>query len=252
MVDFFKSISVLFALLMTVQVCAEEKHQHWQYEGEKGPEHWAELHKDFELCDNRIGKQQSPINIETDGLEKSRHATIRLSYKKSAAEVVNNGHTVQINLNDGGELQISAMTYKLLQLHFHTPSEEAINGLHYPMVAHLVHSNVGGGKAVIGLLFTAGDKNALLEPIFENLPAQEGNTKQIASFDTAGLLPGSLAHYAYQGSLTTPPCSEGVSWHVLKEPVQMSNEQMNAFKKLFPMNARPLQPLNGRKVYESN
>ena len=147
---------------------------------------------------------------------------------------------------------LSNGNYKLLQFHFHTPSEEKIDGKSFPMVAHLVHKNEAGNLAVIGVLFKAGKENAALKEIFAKLPAAEGKEPLADKFDATALLPSSLAYFSFNGSLTTPPCSEGVSWHVLKTPVEMSPKQISAFKKIFKMNARPVQPLNDRKVIEVN
>lgn len=221
---------------------------HWGYQGHGGPKEWASLDDGFKTC--KLGKAQSPINIETKKVEKPGEAKpIGFAYASGAGEVVNNGHTIQINLPSSGAITLDGTEYKLVQFHFHTPSEEKIDGKNYPLVAHLVHKSAQGQLAVVGVLFKAGKENAALKPVFAALPAHSGETAKLdAPFDAAALLPSDHAYYAFMGSLTTPPCSEEVHWQVLKTPVEVSSAQLNAFHKLYAMNARPVQPLNGRKV----
>ena len=232
-------------------VNASDKHSpHWTYEGKEGPAHWSSLEKDFESC--KLGKEQSPIDISTKSVEKANLPAIQTAYKASAGELLNNGHTIQINLADGGAATVPSGNYKLLQFHFHTPSEEKIDGKNFPLVAHLVHRNDAGNLAVIGVLFKQGKENQALKEIFATLPAKEGKEPLKNNFDAASMLPSAMGYYAFKGSLTTPPCSEGVAWQVLKTPVEISKAQIQAFQKIFKMNARPVQPLNERKVQESN
>jgi carbonic anhydrase len=156
---------------------------------------------------------------------------------------------VQVNLEQGGTVHLESGDYKLVQFHFHTPSEEKVNGKRYPLVAHLVHKNDAGELAVVAVLFKEGHPNAALKEVFGELPAAAGEKHALgAPIDVASALPAHHAYYAYTGSLTTPPCSEGVRWQVLKEPVEVSKQQLAAFHKLYTMNARPVQPLNGRVV----
>lgn len=220
---------------------------HWSYEGHTSAEHWADLESDYKEC--KLGKNQSPIDIYTGATDKSNLPPIKSAYKASAGELVNNGHTIQIDLADAGGAALSNGEYKIAQFHFHTPSEEKVNGLSYPLVAHMVHKNAAGNLAVVAVLFKEGKENAALKDIFSRLPAKEGKVALSSSFDPSKLLPSNLSYFAFTGSLTTPPCSEGVSWHVLQNPVEMSAAQLNAFKSIYKMNARPVQPLNGRKIY---
>lgn len=250
-----KTTKLLLALLVSVGcgiTFAADKHEapHWAYEGHGGAEHWADLDKGFAEC--KLGKEQSPIDISTKGVEKANLAPIKPAYKASAGELVNNGHTIQVNLADAGSIIVPTGEYKVLQFHFHTPSEEKIDGKNFPLVAHLVHKNAAGQLAVVAVLFKEGKENAALKDIFNALPAHEGKEALKANFDVSKVLPATLGYYTFKGSLTTPPCSEGVAWHVLKTPVEMSAAQINAFKKVFKMNARPVQPLNGRKIQEAN
>ena len=222
---------------------------HWAYEGKENPAKWGDIEKAFESC--KLGKEQSPIDIKSKDAKKAALAPLKPAYKSSAGELLNNGHTIQVNLADGGAATVPSGEYKLVQFHFHTPSEEKIDGQSFPLVAHLVHRNEAGKLAVVGVLFKTGKENVALKNLFAGLPAKEGKAPLAANMDTAALLPKSLAYYTYQGSLTTPPCSEGVAWHVLKEPVEISAAQLAAFQKIFKMNARPVQPLNGRLVQAS-
>lgn len=225
-------------------------HSHWSYQGHSGAAHWAELDENFKTCG--LGKAQSPINIETRKTEKSDLKPIDFAYAGAAAEVVNNGHTIQVNLPLAGGATIGGEEYQLLQFHFHTPSEEQINGKSYPMVAHFVHKNAEGKLAVVSVLFKKGKENTALAPLFAHLPAKEGETLALeGSLNAADVLPADRDYFAFTGSLTTPPCSEEVRWQVLKTPVEVSAGQIAAFRKLYRMNARPVQPLNGRRVLAS-
>lgn len=245
-----KKFLVAGLLFTSALAYAEGHHVHWSYAGEADPSHWSEISEEFSTC--KIGKEQSPIDISSKSAEKAALAPIQTAYKASAGELINNGHTIQIGLADAGSATVPSGEYKLLQFHFHTPSEEKIDGKNFPLVAHLVHKNAAGNLAVIAVLFKEGKENSALKDIFSKLPADEDKSSLAVPFDVTSLLPTSLGYYTFKGSLTTPPCSEGVAWHVLKEPVEISSAQIDAFKKVFKMNARPVQPLNGRKVLEVN
>ena len=240
-----KTFGAVSLLLACSWAQAADNVAHWGYEGHASADHWYELDKAFEVC--KLGKTQAPIDIVTSQVESVAGAPIKPAYKSSPATLANNGHTIAVSLADGGSVTVPSGTYKVLSFHFHTPSEEKIDGKNFPMVAHIVHRNDAGKLAVIAVLFNEGPENAALKEIFAALPAQEGE-RPIKPFDTAALLPATLAYYAFEGSLTTPPCSEGVAWQVLKTPATLSAAQIEAFRKIFPMNARPVQPLNGRKV----
>jgi len=249
-------LNLLFAAAACAVAAASSVHAttpvHWSYRGHTDAMHWAELDEGFQTC--KLGKNQSPIDIVTKKTQASADAKpIAFAYTAGAAEIANNGHTIQVNLPAGGTVSLDGVDYKLLQFHFHTPSEEKINGKNYPLVAHLVHRNEEGRLAVVAVLFKLGKENAALKPVFAQLPAKEGETRKIdAGFDAAQLLPATRGYYAFTGSLTTPPCSEEVRWQVMKTPVELSPAQLASFRKLYPMNARPVQPLNGRKVLEVN
>ena len=233
------------ALFVSAALAAEQPPPHWGYQGEHGPAHWAEVDSGFSTC--ALGRMQSPIDIR-NALEADL-PEIDFAYGAGPAEVLNNGHTVQVNLPASGGIAIDGTHYALLQFHFHTPSEEKINGKTYPLVAHLVHQNAEGKLAVVAVLFKTGRENAALQPVFASLPGKAGESRELtAPLDVAALLPAQQSYWAFTGSLTTPPCSEDVRWQVLKTPVEISAAQLAAFRKLYRMNARPVQPLNGRVV----
>lgn len=221
-------------------------HGHWSYDGKEGPSHWGDLSEEFKTC--KLGKSQSPLNIDTKMVKKSSAGQVKPGYKASDAELVNNGHTIQVNLVDGGLANLGGKDYKILQFHFHTPSEETVDGKAYPINAHLVHKSADGKLGVIGVFFKEGKENPALKGIFSALPKSESKSALKSKFNAADLLPSSMANYSYAGSLTTPPCSEEVSFFILKTPIDMSASQLDAFKKVFSMNARPVQPLNGRTI----
>jgi carbonic anhydrase len=222
---------------------------HWGYQGKEGPDNWGNLSQEFATC--KLGQQQAPIDIPTKSAGKAT-AAIKTNYKASAGEVINNGHTIQVALPDAGGANLSGVDYQFLQMHFHAPGEEKVDGQSYPFNAHLVHKSADGKLAVIGVFFKEGAENATLKDVFAQMPAKEGKATLKGKVDPSGMLPKSLAYYSYAGSLTTPPCSEGVTFYILKTPMEMSKAQLEQFKKLYPMNARPTFPLNGRKVTETN
>lgn len=221
---------------------------HWEYKGAHGAAHWADIDADFKEC--KLGHSQSPIDIQKT--EKVALPALQADYKTASPVIWNNGHTVQVNLPAGSQLRVGDQTYDLLQFHFHTPSEEAIHGKHYPMVAHFVHKNASGQLGVVGVLIRSGKTNAALKPIFEHLPRTgEKISVDDLSLNVADVLPKAMGYYNFEGSLTTPPCSEGVNWMVLKQAIELSPAQIHAFQRVVRFNARPVQPLNGRVIKES-
>jgi carbonic anhydrase len=218
---------------------------HWEYEGEMGPENWG---KQFPTC--AAGKSQSPLNI-VGPFEKST-TTLKADYKPGVLKVLNNGHTIQVNVPPGSTLKVGNESYELVQFHFHRPSEEQIDGKPMAMVTHMVHKSADGKLAVVGVLMReSAVQNRTLWSIWKNMPAKEGPEVEVASvsINPATLLPESLAHYAYEGSLTTPPCTEGVKFFIMKSPIGIQREMIDSFP--FKLNARPVQPLNGRKISAS-
>lgn len=236
------------SLLASPILHAEEKH-HWTYSGETGPTHWAALQSEYSVCG--VGKLQSPIDIRDSVAKKGALAEIAFDYKPSPLDIVDNGHTVQVNYAPGSFITVEGKRYELVQFHFHKPSEEKINGKSADMVAHLVHKNGDGSLAVVAVLLKTGPSNKLVETLWKNLPHEKEHETAVegVQINAADLLPAkTAAYYTFTGSLTTPPCSEGVTWFVLKTPTSVSNTEVSRFAKLYPMNARPPQPLNGREI----
>ncbi len=224
---------------------------HWAYEGEGSPEHWAELSPDNKLCAS--GQRQSPIDIK-DGI-KVELEKIRFDYQPGGFAVLDNGHTVQVNLAPGNSIQVMGRRYELLQFHFHRPAEERINGRQFDMVAHLVHKDAEGRLAVVAVLLDRDLDNKpqpIVQQVWNNLPLEKHEALTgPGTMDVRQLLPEDRSYFTYMGSLTTPPCSEGVLWMVMRQPVLLTNAQIAIFAKLYPMNARPIQAASGRLIKES-
>ncbi|PHV19022.1 carbonate dehydratase [Janthinobacterium sp. BJB1] len=222
---------------------------HWSYEGESGPANWSKINVDWAKCGN--GNRQSPIDIR-DGM-KVELEQISFDYHPSSFSVVDNGHTVQVGVSGGNYITVQNRMFELQQFHFHRPSEERINGKAFEMVVHLVHRDAEGRLAVLALLLERGAPQATIQTVWNNLPLEKFETMQpTILLDPAEMLPARRDYYTYMGSLTSPPCSEGVLWLVMKQPVQASPAQMALFSRLYPLNARPVQSGNGRIIKESN
>jgi carbonic anhydrase len=223
----------------------------WGYQGDIGPDHWGTLAPEYAACN---GKEQSPIDIRD--AKKASLPALRFGYKSGPLAIDNNGVTIRVNYppgRSGDFLMVGDAQYQLVQFHFHRPSEEYIGGKSYPMVLHLVHKSSDGKIAVVAVLVKPGKANATVQQLWAHMPMTPGPDQQIPGVEVnpATLLPPSAAYYTYTGSLTAPPCTEGVIWIVLKTPIEIAPAQIEAFAKLFPHDVRPLQPLNGRVVQES-
>lgn len=214
----------------------------WEYEGERGPDNWAELSADYTTCE--AGREQSPVDLAD--AERTDLADVEFDYRPASYEVVNNGHTVQANVTDAGGITLDGESYELLQFHAHTPSEHTEDGQRSDLELHLVHQNDQGELAVVGVLMDEGESGALSEA-WSQLP-QEGETQQLESFDAARLLPEDTRGYRYDGSLTTPPCTEDVSWIVMDETTRVDAELVSSFRELLGETARPVQPLGDREL----
>ncbi|HUL49109.1 MAG TPA: carbonic anhydrase family protein [Gemmatimonadales bacterium] len=238
------------AVLFFAANVQQAHHSHWSYSGAEGPTHWAQLDHSYAICS--AGHAQSPVDIKDAKI--AALPALQFDYRAAPQNIVNNGHTIQVSYAPGNTLRVGDKTYTLKQFHFHHPSEEAIAGRHFDLVAHLVHDDGSGHLAVVAVLFTTGAANPVLETVWKNMPRESGKTVDLAgtTLQLADLLPSDRGYYTYSGSLTTPPCSEGVTWYVLKTPVTLSSEQLAAFAKLYPHNARPTQPLSGRVVQQTN
>jgi len=230
-----------------VEKHAQHQHKHWGYSGEVSPAHWGELDEKFKMCAE--GKQQTPINIvPTKDIDLPK---LDLQYTKASESVVNNGHTVQVNIQAGDTLTIDGVPYELKQFHFHTPSENHINGKSFPLEAHFVHATKDGKLAVVAVLFKEGAMNPTLTKIIKKFPLEKNKpTKLNLSKEYIDVvMPQNKDYYKFMGSLTTPPCSEQVKWFVLKEPQTASKAQIEAIHKEIGMeNNRPIQPTNGREI----
>jgi carbonic anhydrase len=224
---------------------------HWAYDGENGPQNWGRLKPEFNVC--AIGKRQSPINIQEGNTLAGPAEPVQFKYTPSNGTVVNNGHTIQVNVDGDNSITVRGSRYQLLQFHFHTPSEEQVNYKRFAMVAHLVHKNDEGQLAVVAVLLEQGESNALINKVWTYMPLDAGDSVRMPAslLDLNEILPKDQRYYQFMGSLTTPPCTEGVLWMVLKQPVQLSQAQYKLFTQLYPLNARPVQALNARPVRDA-
>lgn len=228
---------------------AAEHALHWAYNGEAGPKAWGGLKPEFAKC--AAGTRQSPIDIR-GGIAVDLEP-VQFDYKASPFRVLDNGHTVQVNIDGGNAIVVGGKRYELAQFHFHRPAEERIDGRSFEMSLHLVHKDPEGRLAVVGLLMDRGAPQPVVQTVWNNLPLEKGDEVSTrAVLDLNHLLPPDRGYYTYMGSLTTPPCSEGVLWMVMRQPVLVSPEQIDIFARLYPMNARPIQQASGRMIKQSN
>jgi len=212
----------------------------WSYGGDTGPANWASLDEAYKAC---AGTRQSPVDLAAD--DEAQTVNIELDYEAAEGTLVDTGHLVQVNV-EGGTMTIDGKAFALKQFHFHTPSEHTLNGNSYPAEAHLVHAADDGELAVLGIVYQEGDASEVLAPVWEDLDAlSEADPMTI---NVANLLPSSRVAYTYSGSLTTPPCSEGVRWHVMQQPLTLSAQQLAALTAIYDNTNRPVQPLNDREL----
>jgi carbonic anhydrase len=223
-------------------------HPHWTYEGKSGPERWGGLSPDFAACAR--GKAQSPIDLGS-AVPAEPLPELAFDYHPASAEVRNNGHTIEVSPRAAGTLRIGDATYRLQQFHFHHPSEHTVRGEAAPLEVHLVHRDDRGHLAVVGILVHPGEPNPALERVWSALPRRSGETRHLEQVDLAALIPPNHAYWRYTGSLTTPPCTEGVTWIVMESPLSLEPGDVDAFAQLFPDNSRPVQPRNARHVAAS-
>jgi carbonic anhydrase len=221
---------------------------HWSYEGAGGPSHWGDIDAASRVC--ATGSQQSPIDV--DATIRAELPPLKIQWAKSADTIVNNGHTIQLSAAPGSTLTLGDDEYKLVQFHFHRPSEHLIDGKSFPMEAHFVHQHSSGRLAVVGVLMTTGKANPDFNKVVATMPGKEGPAvKADPAIDPNGFLPNNLTYYRYNGSLTTPPCAETVAWLLLTQPIEVAEADVAAFAKLYAMNARPAQKDNRRFVLRS-
>jgi len=243
-----KKSLLLSCLLVTsgATFASESTGAHWGYSGEHGPEHWAQLTPENSACHGT--SNQSPINLT--GFIEAALTPIEFNYQAGGSEIVNNGHTVQVNYKKGSSIIVDGQQFNLLQAHFHAPSENHINGKSYPLEAHLVHADTDGNLAVVAVMFEVAQENKTLAAAWKQMPMHAGEKQQLNSLlNIEGVLPEKRGFYRFNGSLTTPPCSEGVRWLVLKDSVAVSAAQVKAFASaLTGPNNRPIQATNARVI----
>ncbi len=238
----------LLALTLFTSGCAytNKHHTHWSYKGDHGPKYWGSMNSDYTACEK--GVNQSPIDLAD--LIEAELPPLGLAYKLGGNEVINNGHTVQVNYLSGSNLSVRGQIFELKQFHFHAPSENHVNGQAYPLEAHLVHADKDGNLAVVAVLFEEGEENPTIKSIWESMPEKAGEKNKLQPTISADdILPSHQDYYRYNGSLTTPPCTEGVTWLVMKQPLSVSKQQIKQFESLLEHpNNRPVQPINARPV----
>lgn len=247
------TLPVIAVLLLPNGLSAQWKTP-WTYEGKTGAEHWGELDPAYALCNT--GKEQSPVDIRN--AEKADLPPLRFEYTSGPLKhLINNGYAIRVNYHEDSDsknyLLVGDTRYQLTQFHFHHPSEEYVDGKPYVMAVHLMHQSSDGKSAGVTVFLRAGKSNPTIQKIWEHMPATKGNEIDVpgVEINPGDLLPTDAAYYTYMGSLTAPPCTEGVTWFVLKNPVDISPQQISAFAKLYPHDVRPIQPLNGRIVKQS-
>ncbi|MBX7237721.1 MAG: carbonic anhydrase family protein [Caldilineales bacterium] len=254
----FLLVTTFVALLLIAGACApgntpaptaSPAPAHWTYEGEEGPAHWGELDPSYEMCG--VGKNQSPIDISSPNEQDL--ANITFHYQPSEVKILNNGHTAQVNYDAGSYIELDGVRYDVAQFHYHAPSEHEVDGKSFAAEFHIVHKSADGKLAVVGLLLQEGAANAAVDPFINNLPAEKSEVVDAGvKINAMDFLPSSRTTYRYSGSLTTPPCSEGVNWLVMTTPVELSSAQLSKLESLFEANNRPVQPLNDRTLTEDS
>ena len=242
--------SLIQAIALSIIPIKKAQASKWSYTGETGADYWGELDPEFQACN--LGKAQSPINLESSVSFDS--GSLELNYQDTPLKIVNNGRTIRVDYEPGSNLILDGKIYELLQFHFHQPSEHLISGKALDMEAHFVHQNQATGDLVVlAVLMSEGEINQALDRVWDKIPY--GDKEEEASdliINASNLLPENIGqYYRYQGSLTTPPCSEIVTWLVLKQPVEISKLQISRFLEVIGTNARPVQALNNRVTFQS-
>ncbi|MQX45526.1 carbonic anhydrase [Sinorhizobium medicae] len=245
--DFIKRLALLAACPLCAETAYAAEAEHWSYEGEAGPEHWGSLSNENSACS--AGSQQSPLDIR--GAIKADIPGLALNWKSGGA-ILNNGHTIQVKAAPGGTLRRGDKPYELVQYHFHAPSEHLVEGHRFPMEVHFVHKHVEtGALGVLGVFFVPGAANTTFASLAATFPQKTGERTALPNVDPSGLLPTSLRYWAYEGSLTTPPCSEIVDWMIAQDPIEVDAADIDRFTALYSMNARPALVANRRYILAS-
>jgi carbonic anhydrase len=237
---------VLFGTGLTL---ADETGPSWSYKGASGPGHWAALDSAYQLC--KLGKLQSPVDVRSAKM--AALPPIEFAYQSVPLHILNNGHTIQVNVPAGSAITVGGKRYELIQFHFHHPSESKLRGHGFPLELHFVHKDADGKLAGVGVLMADGKANPIIAQLWMYIPKEKNkeSSPDGVLVDPNGLLPTNRAYYTFAGSLTTPPCSEDVTWFLLRTPMTVSKKEVATFATEYPLNARPVQPLNGRQVLMS-
>lgn len=253
------TLILFFTFLISCKDAQQDDHSsnkanhetHWSYgDGETGPANWQNISEEFAPCG---GKFQSPINISSDSLSQNDElVSLNFHYGKTAVNYENNGHTIKFSVDSGSTVIIGNKSYDLLQFHFHTLSEHTINGEHFPIEVHFVNKYSDSDFAAVGILFDEGAAYDLFSKYLSSFPVEEGKMHSTDTLDLSTLLPEDTDYFNYNGSLTTPPCSEVINWYVLKSHSTADAEQIKTLSEIMNNNYRPVMPLNGRKVYSFN
>ncbi len=241
--------AMALACLAAPALASESKNAHWSYGGKDGPAHWGDLSSAYAVC--KAGHQQSPIDIGQT--QQTGLAALEIHYAAAPLRVINNGHTIQVDYTPGSTMTLSGRQYELLQFHFHSPSENTVDGKHFEMEVHFVHKDKAGKLGVLGVFIEKGAPNPALARIWRHMPITAGGKAAPVGESVSGsdLLPPNQGYYRFVGSLTTPPCSEGVQWHVMKQPITASSGQIKAFLDVVGVNNRPVQKRNNRLVIDT-
>ncbi|EGA68819.1 carbonic anhydrase [Vibrio sinaloensis DSM 21326] len=234
----------IMAFTLTMALASSVNAADWGYKGEHGPEHWGDF-----ASECASGVNQSPINIES--ATDASLSKLQFDYQGKVISLLNNGHTLQTSLEGNNTLTVDGKVFSLKQFHFHTPSENHVDGKEYPLEAHFVHADKAGHLAVVAVFFELGKANPDLAQLLATVPSANSDVAIKIPFDADALLTNTNDYYRFNGSLTTPPCSEGVRWLVLKAPQTVSAEQVKLFNQAMGNNNRPLQSLNARIVTQS-
>jgi carbonic anhydrase len=250
-IDALVATVIAAGLIVFASPCAAAEAARWSYTGPNGPAKWGKLEKAFATCAS--GTTQAPIDIPDAHVRKGDLPPLLFNYKASPLKIIDNGHTIQVNYAPDSWLTVEGKRYELVEIHFHKPSEAKIDGKGHDMAAHLVHRDKDGKLAYVAVFLDQGKENALIKTLWSNLPQAKDKENVAAGVqvNAVGLLPQNKDYYTFKGSLTTPPCTEDVAWYVLKTPVQISAEEIARFARFYPMNARPVQPLNDRDILGS-
>ena len=247
-------VTIVLLLAMAPGAAHAQWKTAWDYTGPRGSDHWGDLDPEYAAC--KTGKAQSPIDIRS--AEKATLPAVHFEDRSAPLQyLINNGYTIRVNYHDtpgtGNFLVVGDKRYQMTQFHFHRPSEEYIHGKPYDMEVHFMYRATDGEVAGVTVFLKRGAANPVVQQLWDHMPRTKGNEQAIpgVEIDPTGLLPHDLGYYMYTGSVTAPPCNEGVLWLLLKTPVEISADQIKAFAELYPHDVRPLQPLYGRVVQES-